>query len=300
MRLLVAPAAFKGTLRASEVAAAIGRGIEAAGLEPPDLCPVADGGEGTIDVLLARLGGQTASARVAGREVAFALLGDGSTALVEAAAASPAAGAGAGGTRGVGELILAAVDAGAELVLVAAGGEVAPDGGAGAIAAIAAAGGLGRGVRLVVLCDVRAPYETAGAEPMGAIRLPRDPRGLIHTGAGGGLAGGLWAAVDAELRSGAQVVLEAVDFDARMRAAWAVVAGEGRLDRSTLGGTVAGEVATRARQAGVPAHAIVGASTLDRFDARILDLQEILVASTPAEIAAAGRALAERLSAPNH
>ena len=60
--VLVAPDSFKGTLRAAEVAAAIGRGLERAGLMPPDLCPVADGGEGTIDALLPRLGGELAAA----------------------------------------------------------------------------------------------------------------------------------------------------------------------------------------------------------------------------------------------
>src|SRR5213076_243896 len=59
-RVLVAPDSFKGTFRATEVAAAIGRGLEAAGLAPPDLCPVADGGEGTLEVLLTALGGETA------------------------------------------------------------------------------------------------------------------------------------------------------------------------------------------------------------------------------------------------
>ena len=59
MQVLVAPAGFDGTLRATEVAAAIGRGLEAAGLEPPDLCPVADGGPGTLEILLTRLGGES-------------------------------------------------------------------------------------------------------------------------------------------------------------------------------------------------------------------------------------------------
>src|SRR3954467_14893468 len=93
MRLLVAPDAFKGTLRAPQVAAAIGRGVEAAGFEPPDLCPIADGGEGTMEALLLALGGETAGATVRdplGREVraGFALLEDGGTAVVEVAAAT--------------------------------------------------------------------------------------------------------------------------------------------------------------------------------------------------------------------
>ena len=63
-QVLVAPDSFKGTFRAPAVAAAIGRGLERAGFEPPDLCPVADGGEGTMAALLTALGGETAGAAV--------------------------------------------------------------------------------------------------------------------------------------------------------------------------------------------------------------------------------------------
>src|SRR4051812_30061862 len=55
--VLVAPDSFKGTFSAVEVAEAIGRGLRAAGLEC-DLCPVADGGEGTMETLLASIGGE--------------------------------------------------------------------------------------------------------------------------------------------------------------------------------------------------------------------------------------------------
>ena len=130
---------------------------------------------------------------------------------------------------------------------------------------------------MVVLCDVRTPFEEAarvfapqkGADPDQvtrltkrlndqARRLRRDPRGVPMTGAAGGLSGGLWAELGAELVAGAQFVLDAVDFDRRMRAARAVVTGEGKLDQQSLAGKVVSEVSTRARQAGVPCHAIVG------------------------------------------
>src|SRR5258707_8413964 len=102
-RVLVAPDSFKGTFRAPEVAAAIGRGLEAAGLAPPDLCPVADGGEGTLEVLLTALGGETAGATVSdplGRpvEAGFALIQDGGTAIDERESAS-APGLAAGAVR---------------------------------------------------------------------------------------------------------------------------------------------------------------------------------------------------------
>src|SRR3954454_19163406 len=119
-RVLVAPDSFKGTFRATEVAAAIGRGLESAGLAPPDLCPVADGGDGTMEVLLTTLGGDTAATRVhdpLGREVdaAYALIEGGGTAVIEMARASGLAlvepderDAVAASTRGTRELIRAA------------------------------------------------------------------------------------------------------------------------------------------------------------------------------------------------
>ena len=93
MPVLVAPDSFKGTFRASQVAAAMGRGIEAAGLGMADLCPVADGGEGTLDVLLGALGGETGGATVHGPlgapvRAGFGLIEDGTTAIVEVAAAT--------------------------------------------------------------------------------------------------------------------------------------------------------------------------------------------------------------------
>lgn len=322
--VLVAPDSFKGSFRASEVAAAIGRGLDAGGWEA-DLCPVADGGEGTMEVLLLALGGKTAGATVSdplGRPVraGFALVEGGGTAIVEVAAGSGLGlvseaerDAEAASSSGTGELILAAVETGAEVVLVCAGGSAMTDGGAGAVAAIEDGGGL-RGTRLVVLCDVRTPWERAAAvfAPQKgadratvrrlsrrlrdrAARLPRDPRGVAMTGAAGGLAGGLWAAFGAVLEPGAPFVLEALGFDARMRASRAVIAGEGRMDASTLEGKAAGEVATRARQAGVPAYAIAGSNGLDLFQQRILDLQTIEEASTLAQIEQAGKRIARRL-----
>jgi len=320
--VLVAPDAFKGTLRASEVAAAIGRGLERAGAVPPDLMPVADGGEGTIEVLLPALGGETAGAQVRDalgrpRAAGFALLEHGAGALVETAAAIGLGLIGEGErdaeaatSHGAGDLIAAAIDAGAETVLVGVGGSASTDGGAGAIAAIEDRGGL-RGARLVVLCDVRVPYELAaerfgpqkGADEAAVRRLatrlerlaatwPRDPRGVALTGCAGGLSGGLWARYGAALEPGAAFVLDALDADRRMRAARALVIGEGRLDATTLHGKIAGELAVRARQAGVPCHAVVGEAALDRFGRRVIDLQAVLEAGTIAELEAAGEALA--------
>lgn len=323
--VLVAPDSFKGSFSAVEVAEAIGAGLRRAGRDA-ELLPVADGGEGTLASLAGPLGLELVTADVTdplGRPVAAAFGLGHRLALVEMASASGLAlvaesdrDALAASSAGTGELIAAAVGAGADTVYVAAGGSATTDGGAGALAVLADAdvtfdAGGRSGPRLVVLCDVQTPFEHAarvfapqkGADPEQvrelAARLDalaagwlRDPRGLAMTGAAGGLAGGLWANLGAQLRPGAAFVLETLDFDRRMRAARAVVVGEGRLDRQTLAGKIAGEIATRARQAGVPCHAIVGQNAMDRFDQRILDLQAVFEARTLAELEAAGAELA--------
>lgn len=315
---LVAPDSFKGTFSAREVAAAIAAGLRSAEREAVEL-PVADGGEGTMEVLVNALGGELRTARVSdplGRpiEAGFALL-PGGAAVVETAQASGLGlvkegkrDAWAATTRGTGELIVAAVEAGAEKVIVTVGGSATTDGGAGAIEALEEAGV--RPPAMEVLCDVRVPFEDAprifapqkGADPAMVERLeqrlaklaatfPRDPRGEPMTGAAGGLSGGLWAAFGAKLVPGAPYVLDAIGFDDLMRASAFVVTGEGGLDDQTLQGKIVGEVATRCRQAGVTCHAIVGRNSLEPFGERIIDLASVTEASTLAEIEAAGSAL---------
>jgi len=87
--------------------------------------------------------------------------------------------------------------------------------------------------------------------------------------------------------------LNAVDFDARLRRARAVIVGAERLSRETLQGSPVFEIATRARQAGVPAYAVTAHNELDPFDARMLDLQVVLEANGSRGLSAAGRKLAE-------
>jgi glycerate 2-kinase len=316
--ILVAPDSFKGTIAAPDVAAAVARGLRAVEREPEEL-PVADGGEGTMEVLVRALGGEVrtiAASDPLGRpvEASFALLPDGRTAVVETAQASGLGlvaaderDAWAASTRGTGELIVAAVEAGADKVMVTVGGSATTDGGAGALAALAEAGVR---VEIDVLCDVRSTFEQApsvfgpqkGADAKLVKRLERrldelaasferDPRGEPMTGAAGGLSGGLWAAQRARLMPGAAYVLDTIGFDARMRAAAFVVTGEGGLDMQTLQGKIVGEVATRCRQAGVACHAVVGRNDLEPFEERILDLASVTEAGTIAKLEAAGRRL---------
>ena len=318
-RVLVAPDDFKGTFSAPEVAAAVARGLRAAGAEADEL-PIADGGNGTMAALVASLGGELRSERVTdplGRAIdaQWALL-PGGTAVVEMAEASGLGrvaeaerDAWRASTAGTGELIAAAARAGAERVLVAVGGSATSDGGAGAVEALRAAGAE---VPITVLCDVRVAFEDAGkvfgpqkgADPAMIERLterlneqgaaaPRDPRGRPMTGAAGGLSGGLWAYCGAELVDGARHVLDAVDFDARLAAADLVVSGEGRLDAQTLTGKAIAEVARRCRDVGKPLHVVVGSSRLDEDEVAELGLAGVREATTLEELEAAGRALAE-------
>jgi hypothetical protein len=87
--------------------------------------------------------------------------------------------------------------------------------------------------------------------------------------------------------------LVGVGFDERLRRARAVIVGAERLSRETLQGSPVFEIATRARQAGVPAYAVTARDELDPFDARMLDLQVVLEANGPRGLGAAGRRLAE-------
>jgi glycerate kinase len=324
--VLVAPDSFKGTFNAAQVAGAIGRGLERAGLMPPDLCPVADGGEGTLDALLPQLGGELLAVTVKGPlgepvRTGFGLVEDGGTAIVEMAMASGLGlvaeqdrDAWNASTYGTGELIAAAAQAGAAVILVAVGGSATTDGGAGALQAIEDAGGIGD-AKIVVLCDVRTVFEDApkvfgpqkGADAAMVKRLEerlddlaktfkRDPRGVPMTGGAGGLSGGLWAALDATLEPGAPFVLDALDFDLRMRASRAVVTGEGKMDEQTLQGKLVGEIGTRTRQAGVPLHAIVGTDRLDAFGKRMIDLQMVQEATNIEEMEEAGERLGEALA----
>ncbi|XTR50988.1 glycerate kinase [Pseudarthrobacter sp. So.54] len=84
----------------------------------------------------------------------------------------------------------------------------------------------------------------------------RDPRLLARTGAAGGFSGGIWARYGAELVSGADYVLELLDFDEQLVASAAVVVGEGRLDSQTCQGKII--AAILARCGSTPVYAVVG------------------------------------------
>ncbi len=274
--LVAAPDKFRGTATASEVAAAAAGAARAAGWTADEV-PMADGGEGILEAVH----GEVHRSTVAGplgdpvdaewRMVGPSAAGQGPTAVLESALVigrallpSPSGDDPVrASTTGVGQLVLAALGAGARRVVVGVGGSSTSDGGWGAVEAIGAPARLG-GAELVVACDVVTPFRRAaevfgpqkGATPSQvavltarldelAARYRRDlgvdVDALPGAGAAGGLAGGL-AALGARLQPGFDLVADLVGLPERLARADLVVTGEGRLDPSSFEGLVVGGV----------------------------------------------------------
>ena len=180
MRLVIAPDGFGGTLSPAAAARALAEGwASAAPGDELDLCPLSDGGPGLVEVLLTALPGSTVVPVVVedalARPVEAAVLLDGSTAYVESALAcglhllapqerDPRTTT----TYGVGQLLAAALDAGATRVVVGLGGSATNDGGAGLLAAL----GLGR----VDAAGERLAPGGAALAAAAALRGEPDPR----------------------------------------------------------------------------------------------------------------------------
>jgi glycerate kinase len=239
-----------------------------------DELPVADGGEGTAEVLERVLGGEWGTAAVSGPlgtpvSARWLRLRDG-TAVVESA---EAVGLGLvaeeerdplrASSDGLGELLAAVLDAGPGEVLVGVGGTATVDGGAGLRRAL---GAWPNDVPLRVLCDVRNPLlgprgaarvfgPQKGASPEAVDELEQrlaamgelEPyRSLPGAGAGGGLGAAL-ASLGGRLVEGADVVLNLMDFEERALGCAFAVTGEGTVDRTTLEGKAPGAVLRRCR-----------------------------------------------------
>ncbi|MCX6540946.1 MAG: glycerate kinase, partial [Actinobacteria bacterium] len=285
MRVLAAVDKFRGTATAAEVARAIGHACWQLGHDCDEV-GMADGGEGTLDVL----GGANRTTVVTGP------LGDPvkapwrlsrTTAVIEMALASGLTLAGgaerndalAATTAGTGELIDAALDSGAKRIIVCLGGSATTDGGLGALRAIHAPHRL-RGVELLVACDVTTTFVAAaevfapqkGATPsqvnMLTGRLERlaqmyqsdygtDVRSIAGGGAAGGLAGAL-VALGGRLLPGFELVADELDLYDRVANAELIITGEGFLDEQSFHGKVVGGMQAMAQRAQRPVTAIVG------------------------------------------
>ena len=269
MLALVSPASLKGVLAAAAAARALGEGLQAGGASV-ELVPVADGGEGTADVLHAVLGGEWLQAQVADAfgesRTARWLVLPGGTAVVEAAAAVPFEPARldplAASSRGFGELVQHALEAAPRALVLCLGGTATMDAGAGLREALWA---LPAGT--VALCDVRTtlweaprlfgPQKGASPEDVAALErrfalLPAlvPYAELAGAGAAGGLGAAL-AALGAALVPGAAWVLGTIGFEERLGRADLVVTGEGRVDASTRAGKAPAVVVDAARAADV-------------------------------------------------
>ena len=285
MRVVVAPDKFKGTASASALAEAIAAALSASGHEVA-ACPMADGGEGFLEAL----GGANRTTTVTGplgEPVAAGWRLAKGTAVVEMASAAGLTLAGGAEendaieatTRGVGELLTSAVEAGARRIVVGVGGSATTDGGLGALKAMHPTQRF-RGIDLLVACDVRTTFIDAaevfapqkGASPSQVALLRRrlerlaqvykmetgiDVTSVEGSGAAGGLAGGLLT-IGADLVSGFEFIADEVGLDQMIEDADLVITGEGFLDDESFDGKVVGGVAALCAELDVPCLAIVG------------------------------------------
>lgn len=281
--LLAAPDKFRGTASAREAADAIAAAAADAGWRVRTR-PLSDGGEGLVDAL----GGanrRTVVTGPLGRPVTAGWRLEGGVATIESAAASGLllAGGASGNdpllatSRGTGELIAAALAAGATEVLVGLGGSACSDGGRGALSALPHGLGSARvtvcadvETRFLAAAEVFGPQKGATPEQVRVLtagleqtrlglraRFGRDPQDLPGSGAAGGLGGAL-ASAGATIVSGFDHVAERVGLAAAVSDADLVVTGEGRLDATSFEGKVVGGVVRLARRAGREVAVVVG------------------------------------------
>lgn len=294
-KIVIACDSYKGCLSSSEVARAAAEGVAEV---YPDCeivrLAVADGGEGTVDALVETLGGHLEWAEVSdplGRPVkaAYGIAGD--LAIIESAAAcgltlltkeerNPLITT----TKGLGELILAAIDKGCRRFLIGLGGSATNDGGMGMISADSFLE-RARGLSFTVACDVDTPYIGAhgasrvfgpqkGASEQDVEVLEERMRGyalkilkdtgidvsdMAGAGAAGGLGGAFRAYLGAELKRGVDLVLDQIGFDSIIDGADLVITGEGCSDYQTLKGKTAAGVLERAKRKGIPVMLVSGA-----------------------------------------
>lgn len=335
MKIILAPDSFKGSLSAPQAAEAMAAGVRRVRPEMQIITlPLADGGEGTLDALLAATNGRRMSLSVHSPlgtmvDAAWGVIGDGRTAVVEMAQAAglglvpePKRDPRRATTYGVGALLQAAANTGVEEIIVGLGGSATNDGGAGALQALggqfwdedgqllpdgiggAALSRLARidasrlrfptgRIRVVLATDVSnpllgpqgasavyGPQKGADAQTVAELDsalsrfadvvrrdLGLDVANEPGAGAAGGLGFGLMALLGAKRRSGIDLVLDAIGFEAQARDADWVWTGEGHIDAQTIHGKVIAGVLARCRGLGVPVVAFGGSVDEDAAEA---------------------------------
>lgn len=292
MKIIVAPDSYKGCLTAREVAGVIGQSLRESFPDATVVTiPLADGGEGTVEILSEALGGTIHTATVTdplGRKVQakYAIKGD--TAIIEVAEAcgmkllcpdelNPLKAS----TRGVGELLIAARKEGANHFIIGLGGTATCDGGEGMMSVTGIREAL-KEARIELLSDVDNPFigqngaARVFAPQKGAIgadielleqRLTaiaqrilretgRDITDLPGAGAAGGLGGALVGWFGATISSGIDHILDLVRFDEIIQDADLIITGEGKSDLQTLHGKVPLGILRRAN--GIPVTLVSG------------------------------------------
>ncbi|ADW71929.1 glycerate kinase [Rahnella aceris] len=324
MKIIIAPDSFKESLSAECAAMAIEDGFRAVfpELEAVRL-PVADGGEGTVDALIAATGGHRIDIEVTdpqGHRVRgfYGVNGKGDCAVIEMAAASGLMLVPAGQrdplaatSFGTGELIRHALDGGIRHIILGIGGSATVDGGIGMVQALGGRFTDAQGIdlpwggaalaqlaaidlsqldprlaqcRIEVACDVENPL----TGPCGAAAVFGPQKGasvqdvqvldaaLAHLAAvifrhlgvnvlewpGGGAAGGMGVAarlfLRGNMRSGIDIIMDAIGLDEAMQGATLVITGEGRLDQQTINGKAPVGVARLAQRYHVPVIGLAG------------------------------------------
>lgn len=329
MKIVIAPDSYKESLSATEVAQAIEKGFREIFPDAQYVSvPVADGGEGTVEAMIAATHGSAHSALVTGPlgekvNANWGMSGDGKTAFIEMAAASGLAlvppekrNPLITTSRGTGELILQALDSGASNIIIGIGGSATNDGGAGMVQALGAklcdangteigygggslntlntidVSGLDPRIKqcaIRVACDVTNTLvgeqgasrifgpQKGATEPL-ILELDRnlahyadmikkslgmDVRNVPGAGAAGGMGAALMAFLGAELKSGIEIVTQALNLEEHIHDCTLVLTGEGRIDSQSIHGKVPVGVASVAKKYHKPVIGIAGSLTRD-------------------------------------
>ncbi len=341
MKVLIAPDKFKGSLPASQVCDILASAIRDSGKPYDAECiPMADGGEGTCEILTRATGGQRMTCEVPdplGRSIiaTYGISIDNKTAYIEMAAASglqlldskehnPLRTS----SLGTGLMIRDAIRNGAKQIVLGVGGSATNDAGTGMAAALgyrfldsqgnelppngsslneitriqAPTQPLENGVGITVLCDVTNPlYGSNGAAfifaPQKGVcneEVQLLDRGLKHlasvvknqlgkdmnfdgSGAGGGIAGGAFAFLNARVQPGASYIIERLGIEERVRRCDLVFSGEGKLDSQSLSGKVVAAIGDVCRRNGKPFIIFCGRNELS--DSQVEGLGAMMICS---------------------
>lgn len=295
MKIVIASDSYKGCLSSKEVAVTVQSALQKVNpsFETVPLC-VADGGEGTVEAMVDALGGELVYDSVSdplGRPIQAGYGIAGELAVIESAAAcgltllspkerNPLLTT----TRGLGELILAAIGRGCRRFIIGLGGSATNDGGMGMIS-VPGLLDSAAGKEFTVACDVDTPFigsvgasrtfaPQKGASPADVEILEGrmksysekilketgvDVSDMPGAGAAGGLGGAFRAYLGATLKPGVDMVLDAIGFDSLIRGADLVITGEGCSDFQTVKGKTAFGILQRAKKKGIPVILLSGA-----------------------------------------